>query len=105
MELVESVLLVNVSPPARVASVPVVGKVTPVVPVEVSVVTYAPTVASVLPSIRVKVALLVGWVIVTLLIVVAVAEPIVGVTKVGLPSNTKFPVPVAPVDVIPSNFT
>jgi hypothetical protein len=41
-------------------------------------------------------------VIVSLLIVVAVAAPSVGETNVGALSNTNLPVPVAPVLVIPS---
>ena len=51
------VLFVSVSLPANVASVPAVGKVTVVVPVDVKVVTYPPDVASVPPSAIVIVAL------------------------------------------------
>ena len=36
------------------------------------------------------------------LMLVAVATPKTGVTKVGVPSNTNLPVPVAPVEVTPS---
>jgi hypothetical protein len=78
------VLLVKVSVPARVARVPVVGKVTPVAPVEVNVVVYAPTVAKVAPSAMVIVADVAGAVIATLLIEVAVATPSAGVVNVGL---------------------
>ena len=49
---------------------------------------------SVLPSAIVKVALAVGCVIVTLFMVVAVAAPNVGVTKVGEVALTTFPDPV-----------
>jgi hypothetical protein len=61
-----------------VASVPLVGNVTPVVPVIVSVATNAPTVANVEPSARVNVALVVGAVMATLFILVAVNVPSVG---------------------------
>ena len=57
---------------------------------------------NVLPSTIVSVDPLAGAVSVTLLIVVADATPSVGVTRVGEAENTKFPVPVAPVEVTPS---
>ena len=60
-----NVLLVSVSVPANVAKVPVVGSVTFVVAVDVRVVAKAPAVISELPSISVRVALVVGAVIVT----------------------------------------
>lgn len=66
------VLLVRVSEPARVASVPVIGSVTPVAAVAVSVVENAPDVTSVEPSANSKVAVVAGAVIVTLLMLVAV---------------------------------
>jgi hypothetical protein len=78
------VLLVNVSAPARVAKVPVVGSVTLVVAVAVRVVLNAPEVARVEPSTRVRVEPVAGAVIDTLFILVAVATPIVGVVRVGL---------------------
>ena len=88
----------NVSEPANVAKVPVVGKVTLVVAVAVNVVEYAPLVANVDPSTNVNVADVVGAVKVTLFTLVAVATPIVGVVKVGEVENTKLVevVPVAP---------
>ena len=90
-----NVLLVNVSVPARVARVPVVGNVTFVVLVVVSVSEYAPDVIKEAPSAMVKVADVAGAVIATLLMEVAVATPNTGVTKVGLVSTTNFvPVPV-----------
>ena len=92
-----SVLLVNVSVPAKVAKVPVVGNVTFVVAVAVNVVEYAPLVANVDPSTNVNVADVVGAVKVTLLTLVAVATPMVGVVKVGEVENTKDPVPVSSV--------
>ena len=48
----------------------------------------------------VKVAAVAGAVNVTLLIVVAVATPKIGVTKVGDVAKTAFPVPVIAVEVI-----
>lgn len=89
------VLFVRASEPARVASVPVVGKVTLVNPVEVNVIELAPDVAKVEPSARVRVAADAGAVIATLLTLVAVATPIFGVVSVGLVPNTKAPVPVS----------
>ena len=55
-----NVLLVNVSVPAKVANVPVVGSVTDVAAVDVNVVENAPTVARVLPEAIVKVEALAG---------------------------------------------
>jgi hypothetical protein len=89
--------LVNVSDPAKVAKVPVVGKVTFVVAVAVKVVEYAPLVASVDPSTKVKVADVAGAVNISLLTLVAVATPIVGVTNVGEVANTNEPEPVSSV--------
>ena len=56
----------------------------------------------VLPLAMVNVAPVPGLVIATLLILVAVAAPKIGVVNVGDELNTKLPVPVAPVDVTPS---
>jgi hypothetical protein len=75
-------------------SVPDVGKVRLVAPVAVRVVVYAPLVARVEPSAKVKVADDAGAVIATLLTEVAVATPIVGVTRVGLVARTAEPEPV-----------
>lgn len=52
---------------AEPIKVPLVGKVTFVAPVDVSVIEYAPLVASVDPSTSVNVAPVAGWVTVTLL--------------------------------------
>jgi hypothetical protein len=92
------VLFVKVSDPANVESVPVVGKVTPVVPLQVRVIPNAPEVIKLPPSAIVRVALVVGAVIATLLIDVAVATPKTGVTKVGLVAKTLTPVPVSSVN-------
>jgi len=89
------VLLVNVSVPAKVAKIPVVGKVTFVAAVAVNVCENAPAVANVLLLANVKVAAVAGAVNVSLLILVAVATPKTGVTKVGAVSMTNLePVPV-----------
>ena len=88
-----NVLFVSVSLPAKVAKVPVVGKVTPVVAVAVKVVVKAPTVARAEPLAKVKVALDAGAVIATLLIEVAEATPKVGVVKVGEILKASTPVP------------
>ena len=88
------VLLVKVSEPANVARVPDVGNVTVVVPVAVRVVLYAPLVTNVEPSAKVNVADVAGAVKVTLLTLVAIATPMVGVTNVGLVASTLLPVPV-----------
>ena len=107
-----SVLLVKVSVPTKVASVPDVGKVTFVAPLDVNVIGFAPDVANVLPSARVNVAALLGAVIATLFTEVAEATPIIGVIKVGvLALTTAPPVPVieissttpAPTVVRPNN--
>ena len=79
-----SVLLVNVSVPASVASVPVVGRVTFVAEVAVNVLENAPLVAKVLPFAKVRVAEIAGGVIITLFTEVAKATPNVGVVNVGL---------------------
>lgn len=91
------VLFVSDSVPAKVARVPVVGNVTLVVAVAVRVVEKAPAVASVEPVIKVRVALVVGDVIVTLFMLVAVAAPNTGVTSVGVLANTTAPEPVSSV--------
>jgi hypothetical protein len=80
--------------------VPVVGRVTVVFAVAVIVVEKAPDVASVLPLAKVKVAEVAGAVIVTLLTLVALATPNVGVTKVGEVLNTIDPVPVSSVTAL-----
>jgi hypothetical protein len=56
----------------------------------------------VLPSAIVSVEPVAGAVRVTLLMVVAVATPNVGVVNVGEVAKTRLPVPVAPVEVTPS---
>ena len=61
------VLLVNVSVPASVANVPLIGSVTLLAAVVVNVRAKAPFVASVLPLANVSVALVAGAVIATLL--------------------------------------
>ena len=94
-----NVLLLNDSEPAKVASVPVVGKVTLVVAVAVNVVENAPDVAKVEPSTNVKLAELAGVVIVILLSDVAVATPNTGVTNVLL-LNDSEPAKVASVPVV-----
>jgi hypothetical protein len=86
-------LLVSVSEPARVARVPVVGNVKVVVAVAVSVVLNAPAVASVELLARDNVPVVVDTV--KPFILVAVAAPKVGVTRVGLVPNTKAPEPVS----------
>ena len=89
------VLFVKVSAPANVANVPVVGKITFVAAVAVNVCENAPAVANVLLSANVKVAAIAGAVNVNLLILVALATPKTGVTKVGAVSITNLdPVPV-----------
>jgi len=80
--------------------VPVVGRVTVVFAVAVIVVEKAPTVASVLPLAKVKVAEVAGAVIVSLLTLVALATPNVGVTRLGESLNTIDPVPVSPVTAL-----
>ena len=82
-----NVLFVNVSVPANVDSMPAVGNVIFVTPVDVINVSYGPNwvklpaVLNSVPFAKVNVPVL--FVIVTLLIVVAVAAPIVGVINVG----------------------
>jgi len=96
-----SVLFVRVSVPASVDSVPEVGSVTAVVAVAVNVVLNAPIVASVLLFASVSVALDAGAVIATLLTLVAVATPSVGVVSDGLVLRTTLPVQVAVVVPVP----
>ena len=86
-------MLVNVSVPASVAKVPEVGSVTAVVPVLMIVVENAPDVANVEPPAIVNVAEVAGAVIATLLTLVAVATPTLGVTSVGLLVMATVPVP------------
>jgi hypothetical protein len=90
-----SVLLVSVSDPASVASVPDVGSVTFVAPVAVNVTLKAPAKASVEPSANVNVAAEAGAVNATLLMLVAVAAPRTGVTNVGVLAKTNAPDPVS----------
>jgi len=80
-----------------VVKVPAVGNVTLVAAVVVSVKLLAPEVAKVELSANVKVAAVVGAVKATLLILVAVATPNTGVTRVGVLANTLAPVPVSSV--------
>ena len=54
----------------------------------------------VFPSAMVSVALVAGAVIATLLTLVALATPIVGVTRVGLVANTRLPEPVSSVTAL-----
>lgn len=89
-----NVLFVNVSEPAKVANVPVVGNVTLVAALAVRVNEYAPDVARVAPSAMVSVAAVAGAVSATLLMLVADATPKIGVTNVGLVARTLLPVPV-----------
>jgi hypothetical protein len=77
-----------------VVKVPAVGKVTLEAAVVVSVNPKAPTVVRVEPSANAKVAEVAGAVKATLLILVAVATPNTGVTRVGDVANTFTPVPV-----------
>ena len=90
-------LLVSVSVPASVANVPVVGNVTVVVPVAVSVVLNAPEVAKVELFANDNVPVVVETV--KPLIDVAVAAPSAGVTKLGDVANTTEPEPVELVSV------
>jgi hypothetical protein len=77
-----------------VVKVPAVGNVTLEAAVVVSVRPKAPTVVRVEPSANAKVAEVAGAVKATLLILVAVATPKTGVTRVGDVANTLTPVPV-----------
>lgn len=72
-------------------SVQLVGNVTFVAPVLVSVIEFAQDVANVDQSARVNVALVAGAVIATLFIEVAVATHRTGVTSVGVFANTNAP--------------
>jgi len=92
-----NVLFVNVSVPANVANVPVVGKFTVLSAVEFKVVTKAPVVENVLELAKDNVPVLL--VITTLLILVAVAAPILGVVNV-LFVNVSVPANVANVPVV-----
>ena len=85
-----------------VANVPVVGKVKLVVAVVLNVRLWPPEVINEDPLANVNVALVAGAVSVSLLMLVAVATPSVGVTKVGVLANTKAPLPVSS-DITPSN--
>jgi hypothetical protein len=78
----------------EVVKVPAVGKVTLEAAVVVSVRPKAPAVVRVDPSANAKVAEVAGAVKATLLILVAVATPKTGVTRVGDVANTLTPVPV-----------
>jgi hypothetical protein len=80
-----------------VVKVPAVGNVTLVAAVVVSVKLLAPEVAKVELSANVKVAAVVGAVKATLLMLVAVATPNTGVTRVGVLANTLAPLPVSSV--------
>jgi hypothetical protein len=86
----------------ELTSVPVVGNVTVVSAVEVSVIEYAPLVARVDPVTNAIVAPVAGGVIVNLLIVVAVATPNNGVVNTGDVANTKLPDPVSS-EIIPAS--
>jgi hypothetical protein len=83
-----------------VVKVPAVGNVTLVAAVVVSVKLLAPEVAKVEPLANAKVADVAGAVNATLLILVAVATPSTGVTRVGVLANTKAPVPVSSVTAV-----
>ena len=100
----------RVSTPANVATVPVVGSVNDVAPDVANVMLFPPRVSvhdplddrvtlpetvNAAPLEIVNVALVAGAVIVTLLILVAVATPRTGVTSVGVFANTRAPVPVS----------
>jgi len=80
-----------------VVKVPAVGNVTFVAAVVVRVKLFAPEVANVEPSAKVKVAAVAGAVNATLLMLVAVATPNTGVVRVGDVANTKSPEPVSSV--------
>ncbi len=80
-----------------VVSVPAVGSVTLVAAVVVNVNPKPPTVANVDPSAKAKVADVAGAVNATLLILVAVATPKVGVVKLGDVAKTNAPEPVSSV--------
>jgi hypothetical protein len=80
-----------------VVNVPAVGNVTLEAAVVVSVRPKAPTVVRVEPSANAKVAEVAGAVNATLLILVAVATPNTGVTRVGVLANTLAPEPVSSV--------
>ena len=93
-----SVLFVKVSDPARVAKVPVVGSVTLVAAVLVSVSEYAPEVTKLAPSAIVKVADVAGAVTVTLLIVeLKVAAP---AKLANVPTYRALAIPTPPAVII-----
>jgi len=83
-----------------VVKVPAVGNVTLEAAVVVRVNAKAPDVVRVEPLANVNVALVAGAVNATLLILVAVATPKTGVTRVGVLANTKAPVPVSSVTAV-----
>jgi len=83
-----------------VVKVPAVGKVTLEAAVVVSVKLKAPAVARVEPSANVNVAAVAGAVKTTLFMLVAVATPNTGVTRVGDVANTLTPVPVLSVSAV-----
>jgi hypothetical protein len=80
-----------------VVKVPAVGNVTLEAAVVVRVNAKAPDVVRVELLAKVKVAAVAGAVKATLLILVAVATPKTGVTRVGVLANTKAPLPVSSV--------
>ena len=84
----------RVAEDVSVIKVPDVGRVIVVVQVVVRVVENAPTVAKVELLANVRVAVVAGAVIATLLTEVAVATPILGVVSEGEVAFTRFPVPV-----------
>lgn len=95
-----NVLFVNVSAPASVARVPVVGRVTVVVPVAVIVTENAPAVARVEWSARVSAASVAGCVMVTLPTdrrPGAAVTPVASVVPVRLDASTGPPPPPLPV--------
>ena len=103
------VLFVSASDPAKVAKVPVVGSVTLVAAVLVSVSEYAPEVTKLAPSAIVKVADVAGAVTVTLLIVelkVAAPAKLANVpTYRALAIPTPPAVMIEPVDTLDASVT
>lgn len=99
LELPLIVLLVSVSVPASDAKVALEeGNVIVVASVPARVMELLAV--SVFPSAMVSVAEVVGAVMVTLFMLVAVAAPMVGVVRVGLVDITTFPVPVIVLDTM-----
>ena len=86
-----SVLLVNTSVPAKVDKVPVIGRVTFVAAVEVSVIENAPDVAKVLLLAIVSTPEVVALMVRPLIVVVIVSPVRVGADMVGEVANTKPP--------------